>query len=242
MCPPCPVEIVASDWGIWRDTVAFVLTSSLFLSHSLLPSSATGEISVTPGIDNPAGPRCFIRQRGKDGEDSCLESMSNSTHALGFVRSRKKCRGDWKRTFFFGDDKYAPRSTIHLMIPRGERRRLEEEHGEGHKVEPHICFALHSKELNFNEIDSAEEETQNADSSSGALDPFESAAALKGTLQDHAGNRIITTPCTQTEEVIEWIFVPILPVDPTDAANTKGEGHGGDERGESTEAATDNDD
>ena len=218
-----PVEFISSDRGIWRDTLAFVLTShaSRFLLYPLFPSSATGEILVTPGIDNPAGPRCFLRQRGKDGEDSCLESMSNSTHALGFVRSRKKCRGDWKRTFFFGDDKYAPRSTIHLMVPRAERRRLEAEYGEGHKVEPHICFALQSKELNFNEIDNAEKGTQDADSS-GALDPFESAAALKGTLRDNARNRIITTPCSRKERAIEWVFVPILPVDPTDAANTKG--------------------
>ena len=233
-----PVQFIYFDWGICRDTLAFFLPR-FFLLHSLFPSSATGEISVTPGIDNPAGPRCFLRQRGKDGEDSCLESMSNSTHALGFVRSRKKCRGDWKRTFFFGDDEYAPRSTIHLMVPRAERRRLEAEHGEGHKVEPHICFALESKELNFNEIDDAGKETQDANSS-GTLDPFESAAALKGTLREHAGNRIITTPCTQTEEVIEWVFVPIVPVGPTNAANTKKEDQNGVKRLESTE--TDNDD
>ena len=120
------------------------------------------------------------------------------------------------------------------MVPRGERRRLEEEHGEGHKVEPHICFALQSKELNFSEI---KEETQDANYS-GSLDPFESAAAPKGTLQDHAGNRIITTPCSRKEQVIEWIFVPILPVGSTDA-DTKGADHGV-EREESTE--TDNDD
>ena len=189
---------------------------------------------VTPGIDNPAGPRCFIRQQGKDGEDSCLESISNSTHALGFVRSRKKCRGDWKRTFFFGDDKYAPRSTIHLMVPRGERRRLEEEQGEGHRVEPHICFALQSKEFNFSEVDNAEEENQEANSF-GAADPFESGAAPKGTVQDHAGNRIITIPCTRKNEVIEWVFVPILPVDTT-VAESKDHGN---EREESVELGND---
>ena len=100
-------------------------------------------------------------------------------------------------------------------------------------------FALESKELNFNEIDDAGKETQDANST-GTLDPFESAAALKGTLREHAGNRIITTPCTQTEEVIEWVFVPIVPVGPTDAANTKKEDQNGVKRLESTE--TDNDD
>lgn len=194
-----------------RAGISKALTIVIILSPILsLSSSATGEILVTPGVDNPAGPRCYIRQRGEGGEESCLESISNSSHALGFVQSRKKCqRGDWKRTFFFGDNKYAPSSTIHLMVPRGERRRLEEENGEDHKVEPHICFAVQSKEIAGGEIEFAEEENQD-ENSAVVSDLFERGAALKGTLQDHAGNRIITAPCSRKEQVIEWLFVPIL--------------------------------
>jgi len=166
---------------------------------------------VTPGVDNPAGPRCFIRHQVGGGEEACLESVSNSTNALGFVRSRRKCRGDWKRTFFFGDDKYAPSSSIHLMVPKGKRERLEEENGEGHKVEPHICFAVQSNEFSGGNIDADKEESQG---SFPKTDPFKSAgAAVKGNSQNYAGNRIITTPCLQKDQVIEWLFVPILVPD-----------------------------
>lgn len=193
---------------------------------------------MTPGVDNPAGPRCFIRHQVGDGEEACLESVSNSTNALGFVRLRKKCRGDWKRTFFFGDGKYAPSSTIHLMIPRGKRERLEEENGEGHKVEPHICFAVQSNEFSGGDIDVDKEESQGGATS--PIDPFKSAgAAVKGNLQNCAGNRIITTPCLQKDQVIEWLFVPILVPDDVDVEGNKGGGRRGPTR---TGTDVDNDD
>ena len=119
------------------------------------------------------------------------------------------------------------------MIPRGKRERLEEENGEGHKVEPHICFAVQSNEFSGGDVD--EEESQ------GAIfptDPFKSAGeAVKGNLQNYAGNRIITTPCLQKDQVIEWLFVPILVPDDVGVEGNTGGGNEGP-----TGTGVDNDD
>lgn len=158
-----------------------------------------------PGIDNPAGPRCFIKV---DREDTtyCLESISNSSEALGFVHGSNNCGGSWKRTFFFGDGIYAPRSSLHLMVPSALRKKLAAKEGD-HNVEAHICLAVEDKEQQILLVDTDGSQESESD------EVFYDVSAAIGPLGAHAGKRIVTTQCSHTEQVVEWIFVPCIGED-----------------------------
>jgi len=163
--------------------------------------ASNGEIIVTPGVDNPAGPRCFIKV---DREDTtyCLESISNSSEALGFLHSKNNCGGNWKRTFFFGDGIYAPRASLHLMVPSMLRKKLAGKTGDrSSNIEAHICLAVEDKEQQI--------ATESGEESEGDIVAYEVSAAV-GPLQAHIGKRIVTTQCSHTEAVIEWVFVPCI--------------------------------
>lgn len=85
------------------------------------------------------------------------------------------------------------------MVPSSLRKKLAKEK-EDHEVEAHICLAVEDKEQPIG--DAIQDNTTSSD-------PFE-VTANAGSLQANAGKRMVTTQCSRSEQVIEWIFVPCI--------------------------------
>lgn len=186
----------------------------------------SGEIQVTPGVVNPAGPRCFIKVEGKK-YSHCLGSKSlNKSEAVGHLVSTH-CKGDWRKTFFFGDGMYAPKSTLHLMVPKSMRKMIEDD---GRNQESHICLGVLGRgqkdeevwnlpEIkNISHTNSKDEQEYDIDDSP-SLTKYLDVMRIQGLSSDHgaftslqafAGERIVTTKCSNRGAILEWIVVPYV--------------------------------
>lgn len=118
------------------------------------------------------------------------------------------CVREWFQFVSFGDSRIAPKGTLYSTMPSHIAKQIAQR-GTG-KI-PYMCMGVHERgdadELRWNGnvyAPRGSNETANHSTSDAPLSEFR-------------GKPVITTQCTNTNAVIEWVFVPFI--DDEDAVN-----------------------
>lgn len=147
----------------------------------------TGSLKVTPGNYSVTGPRCMLKQMDGIRSGRCFDGDTGNASPGGeaFVFP---CVQRWGQFLSVGDGRVAPEGSLFFHIPKHIVGMLASA-----GTEQHAFLCLSVAELN----DEAE--------------PIELKSQRPMTAwEDHP---IISIPCTDEKNVIEWVFVPYIQED-----------------------------
>jgi hypothetical protein len=120
------------------------------------------------------------------------------------------CASRWTQYVSFGNGTIAPQGSIHITIPKHivEGLRLK-----GHEQEARMCIGVYGrgdadeehKKEEYEETSITGDEKEDGtggdkELSEGQLQP----------LRRYQGRKLVTTKCSNTGAIIEWLFVPFI--------------------------------
>jgi hypothetical protein len=171
---------------------------------NLYRSDETAEMEVTPGVHIASGPNCFLKLRASD--EMCLDIEEQQSEP-GFRLVRFRCGGNkWNQIFAFGNGVIAPKSSIHVTIPSFV---LEQSIKKTKTDQPkHTCLGVAGrgtfKRDELNSMDYLPKELLNGKKSK--VDEL-----LPMSLWNWKS--VITVPCSDTDNVLQFLFVPLIVED-----------------------------
>ena len=166
-----------------------------------------GIMKVTLGEYSKTGPRCMLQQRDGLRAGRCFDGGSSSFQPGGDTQVFP-CMREWFQFVSFGDGRAAPVGSLFSTIPHHIVKQI---HNLGHDQIPNMCLGVYERgsedELDWD--DENYEATREARRTSH-LNLELSGDAAYADLTEWEGSQIITTQCTNTGGVIEWVFVPFI--------------------------------
>lgn len=162
-------------------------------------------MSVTSGLYSQTGPQCMFTQMDGLRTGRCMDGESDRTQPGGEVQVFP-CRKRWHQTFSFGNGELAPLGSIHMNVPLHVQNRIK---SKGKDQEPHMCLGVLGRG-DKDEVDWDAEVTTNMDEDEISISSKDGARA---PLSEWEGEQVVTTRCSNTEGIIEWIFVPFIHED-----------------------------
>jgi len=185
-------------------------------------NASNGDIDVTPGNYTPNGPMCILEQMDGPAKGRCLDSDSFREQPGGTMHINP-CLKRWQQFFSFGSGSLTPHRTITHILPKYMIKRFELL---GHTQEQNMCIGVAGRgnndpeewEVDENEGDESEGEQEDGD----GIDDEEMEATPKkhkeeeylesgfAPLRNFIMEPLVTTPCSNTGGVIEWVFVPYI--------------------------------
>lgn len=157
---------------------------------------ATGGLKVTPGNYSVTGPRCMLKQMDGVRSGRCFDGDTGNEYPGGETLVFP-CVHRWGQFLSVGDGTVAPKGSLFFHIPAHIIRMLSKT---GRDQHAYMCLSVGSL---------AEEEP----------DPVE--VKSERPLSEWVDHPVISIPCTDRENVIEWVFVPYILEDTEDAAVTE---------------------
>ena len=157
---------------------------------------STAGLKVTPGNYSVTGPRCMLKQMDGIRAGRCFDGDTGDLYPGGETLVFP-CVHRWGQFLSVGDGSVAPAGSLFFHIPAHIIQKLSRAGREQHA---YMC-------LSVGELEEDEEES---------LHPIE----LKSNrpMSEWVDHQIISVPCTDTENTIEWVFVPYISDDDSDAA------------------------
>jgi hypothetical protein len=129
------------------------------------------------------------------------------------------CVKRWHQFFSVGNGTFAPSGSLHVTIPLHIVRNLNTS---DHKQEAHLCLGVFGR----GEQEDFDFSNNNDPNKDEAMMP-EKARYPDGTLvplKKWKGKQLVTTRCSNTDAVIEWLYVPYILEDIPDAGEPAKEG------------------
>jgi hypothetical protein len=177
----------------------------------LEPFSDSGGIDVTPGNYSITGPRCMIKQMDGLREGRCIDGDSGESQPRGETQVFP-CVHRWVQFFSFGDNRLAPKGSIFFTIPQ---HTVQQIHRQGHSQIPYMCLGVWGRgnadegEWSDDERIEQHEETDLHGSSKTDSLKLHSEDAWE-PLSGWMNEQIYSTQCSNKGAVIEWLFVPYI--------------------------------
>ena len=150
---------------------------------------STGEIKVTPGNYSVTGPRCMLKQMDGIRAGRCFDGDTGNDFPGGETLVFP-CVHRWGQFLSVGDGSVAPKGSLFFHIPAYIIRMLARNGREQHD---YMCLSVGAV-------------------SEGESDPVERKSSRP--LSEWVDHPIVSIPCTDIENVIEWVFVPYIVDDP----------------------------
>lgn len=190
---------------------------------------------MQPGLINPTGPRCTIKQMDGLRTGRCLDGESFDPQPGGPVHVYP-CSKRWHQFLSFGNGKDAPIGSLHTTVPLHTRRRIAET---GREQEAYMCLGVPGRgELDeedwlgrredyyYHESESEDGSGDengsmvdeiDQDNFSGDGDDFNEEEETHSESEDGLrhlshweGDQLIATRCSNVGAVIEWVLVPFI--------------------------------
>jgi hypothetical protein len=130
------------------------------------------------------------------------------------------CVQRWHQFFSVGNGTLAPKGSLHVTIPLHIVRNLAE--NSNHTQDAHLCLGVYGRG-DQEEIELLNDNDPNKDEE---MMPVR-ARYPDGTLvplKKWQGKQLVTTRCSNTDAVIEWLYVPYILEDVPDADEPTEEG------------------
>ena len=172
-------------------------------SDGKLKRAETGRIIMSPGLHVATGPHCMIKQFGGKRGGMCLDIIREHIDP-GQGLQVHPCRQRWNQAFAFGNGNVTPVSSIHASVPihlqKVNRTNKEQTH--------HLCIGVYTADDWKSTVEEGkksyvEYNSNVSDKVLNSLSPI--------NLMD--GKEIITLPCSEPEDVLEFAFVPFITED-----------------------------
>lgn len=163
---------------------------------TLVRDQTTGEIKATPGNYSVTGPRCMLKQMDGIRAGRCFDGDTGNEFPEGETLVFP-CVHRWGQFLSVGDGSVAPKGSLFFHIPAHVIRMLARD---GREQYDSMCLSV------------------------GTVKEGETGLVEKKSsrpIADWVDHAVVSIPCTETENVIEWAFVPYI-VD--DIMNAEGEG------------------
>jgi len=138
----------------------------------------------------------------------CYDSGSTSFQPGGETQVYP-CVREWFQFVSFGDGRIAPSGSLFSTIPRHIVNQI---HNLGHEQIPYMCLGV-SERGNEDELDWDDEDYKTMKEERATRSRAVTEAAEEEeweALSEWQESSIITTQCTNTGAVIEWVFVPFI--------------------------------
>lgn len=167
-------------------------------------------------------------------EGRCIDSDSGTTQPGGPMHIYP-CVNRWFQFFAFGDGKIAPKGSIYTKIPS---RVVQQISNLGHDWIPYMCYGVYglgdADEETWNNEEEEEDEGEEDENYEDQWHRHDEGFAFDSSLPDtdkddkvkddpgkpqsilsaFNGHEVITTQCSNSGAVIEWLFVPFILEDP----------------------------
>ena len=233
---PCFREGVASTLAPQWETGAVIIEETLPHNRwDIGPCSSdgnihrmdSGELNVTQGLHSRTGPSCLLKQVDGIRKGRCTDIETERLKPGGPVHVFP-CVHRWNQFVSFGDGEVAPKGSIHSNVPLHIIDRIK---SKGRTQHPYMCFAVSGRgeddtddweeDAKLDKEDKSDEESLTPD-----IENFEALKAEHGKppLNLWSGKQLVSTPCSNTDAVIEWLFVPYIVEDSLDVVEGEGEG------------------
>ena len=187
----------------------------------------SGEQNFTRGLHSRTGPSCLLKQVDGLRKGRCTDIESERLKPGGPIHVFP-CVHRWNQFVSFGDGEVTPKGSIHANVPLHIIDRIK---SKGRSQDPYMCFAVSGRgEPDFDDWEEdAKIERHTMDDEETLVPDQEDIDAAekiddKLPLKLWAGKQLISTPCSNADAVIEWIYVPyIIEEDSEDAIDGEAE-------------------
>jgi hypothetical protein len=149
-------------------------------------NDTTGNLSVTQGNYSVTGPRCMLKQMDGVRAGRCFDGDTGDEYTGGETLVFP-CVQRWGQFLSAGDDIHAPRGSLFFHIPAHVIRAIAKN---GVQQHAYMCLTVGNVD-NEGNVDPAEKKSQRP-------------------LSQWVEHPIISVPCTDNENIIEWVFVPYI--------------------------------
>jgi hypothetical protein len=173
-------------------------------SDGYLERLPTALMNVTSGNYSSTGPRCQLKQVDGQRSGRCFDSDSGKSQPGGKTQVFP-CSDKWYQYLSFGDGTHAPIGSMYTRIPSHIVKQIR---NLGHDHVQWMCLGVPGRGIN----DETDWEAVDENFVKVAAESPKDANDLN-PLSDWLGNEIVTTQCTNTGAVIEWLFVPFIVED-----------------------------
>jgi hypothetical protein len=190
----------------------------LYSHITLLFGRPTGGIKVTPGNYSATGPRCMLKQMDGLRAGRCFDSDSEGTQPGGPTQVYP-CIHRWYQFLSFGDGTFTPKGSMYTTVPSHIVRQIK---NLGHEQNKHMCLGVLGRGYH-DEVDWEEDDGDNT--IVGKIEEGDTRMDGKDEeddddddeeLEDWAewvNEDIVTTQCSNTGAIIEWLFIPFIDDD-----------------------------
>jgi len=165
-------------------------------------------MAVTLGEYSKTGPRCMLQQMDGLRAGRCFDGGSTSFQPGGETQVYP-CLREWFQFVSFGDGRSAPVGSLFSTIPQHIVKQI---HNLGHEQISHMCLGVYERgsedELDWDDKDYKMAKEERRAQRLASVEKEEEAEY--DNLAEWDGSHIITTQCTNTGGVIEWVFVPFI--------------------------------
>lgn len=163
----------------------------------LMRSFATATMNVTAGNYSSTGPRCRLKQMDGQRSGRCIDADAGKSD-LGGRTQVFPCTDKWYQLVSFGDGVHAPLGSIYIKVPSHIVRQL---HRIGQQSSQFMCFGVGNE---------TEEAVSGQELASGGKEMHVDSVPALTPPSNRVHQKIITVPCTDSNSVIEWLFVPYI--------------------------------
>jgi len=203
-------------------------------------------MKMTPGKYSLTGPRCMLKQMDGVRAGRCIDVESDRVQPGGEVNVFP-CRGRWHQFLSFGNGTLAPLGSIHMNIPMHIWKRIEDS---GREQEPYMCIGVRGRGIKDEEEwieDISQENEEDIDDSADTVKESDSASHTQSNpsgrnithgeesrsgqqpgkreilpLSNWKDEQVITTRCSNTHAVVEFVIVLYIEVDTPEQGDSVG--------------------
>lgn len=188
----------------------------IFSQTLILFCRPSAEMQVTPGNYSVTGPRCMLKQVDGLRAGRCFDSDSESTQPGGETQVYP-CTHRWYQFLSFGDGRHAPKGSMYTTIPSHIVRQIK---NLGHEQNRYMCLGVYGMgthdEEDWDDIDEPKDEATvhtTVGTNGESVIEEESEAEESLELADWVYEQIVTTQCSNTGAIVEWLFIPFIEDD-----------------------------
>lgn len=180
-------------------------------------SLTTAELNMTAGTFSKTGPRCMLTQVDGIRTGRCLDGDSGVQPTPGGAVQVFPCAKRWHQFFSFGgnvatDDAgepLPPKNSIHTSIPRHMVRRLRDHVGFPDQ-DYYICLGVKGRG-DKDEEDWVVDQYLGDDGEDLIPEDLENLGVDNlPPFRKWSGMQLVSTQCSNTDAVIEWLYVPFI--------------------------------
>ena len=204
-------QTLAADWETGAVVVEEVIEHNRWnigpcsSDGSLRRLEGSAEISTTAGNSSRTGPGCMITQVDGIRVGRCLDVDSGIQPRPGGTAQVNPCAKRWHQFFYFGNGGVAPRNSIHASIPRFIVQGLKET--DYPEQEQYLCLGVRGR--GDKDESGWVQDTDMDDDEELVPDDLGDDEGLR-PLKKWVGMQVVSTQCSNTGAVIEWIYVPFI--------------------------------